>query len=68
LEKLSAATNAEELVMLMGFNETAPPGKPQGLSKLESYLNNSHDSQRPRNYDTIAKALSHWGYSLGNRL
>ena len=64
LENLSAASNAEELAMLMGFNETAPPGRPQGLSKLQNYLQDPANSQRPRNFDTIAKALSNSGYSV----
>lgn len=64
LQNLSTASNPEDLALLMGFNETAPPGKPQGTSKLDSYLTGTNNSPRPRSYDNIANALCNWGYSL----
>jgi hypothetical protein len=64
LETLSGVDNADELILLMGFNETPPPEKPQGLSKLERYVQSPDDGQQPHSYDTIAKALSNWGYIL----
>jgi len=62
LKRLCTADNAEELPLLMGFNEIAPPGQPEGRSKLDAYLNGSGNSDRPRNYDHIVDGLQSWGY------
>ncbi|MBN8886235.1 MAG: hypothetical protein J0I77_10975 [Rudaea sp.] len=63
LTKLSAAENANELPMLMGYNEIAPQGQPSGTAKLAAYKQNPAGATRPSNYDNLAEALKSWGYS-----
>ena len=63
LRNLATADNAEELALLMGFNETSPPATPKGMSKLDGYRADPDNSSRPTNYDNIATALSNWGYN-----
>lgn len=66
LGKLSEAENANELPMLMGYNEVAPPGQPGGTGKLAGYKRDPSSAKRPSNYDNIAEALKSWGYSEGD--
>jgi hypothetical protein len=59
---LAGASNADELPLLMGFNEVQPPGRPQGTSKLEAYR--KHPSRpRPMNYDTVLRGLRSFGWT-----
>ena len=66
LQNLSTADNARELPMLMGYNEVAPPGRPQGTSKITAFQNAPDKARRPSNYDNIAEAIKSWGYSEGD--
>jgi hypothetical protein len=66
LAALSAAENANELPMLMGYNEVAPPGQPGGTGKLAAYKRDPASAKRPSNYDNLAEALKSWGYSEGD--
>jgi hypothetical protein len=62
VRKLSMASNADELPQLMGFNETPPRTRPQGLSKLETFRR--HRSRgKPANYDNIVQGLKHFGWT-----
>jgi hypothetical protein len=61
---LSRADNAEELALLMGFNEIAPKHVPRGTSKLEAYRKAPKDTLRPINYLTIVQGLRRWGYVM----
>ncbi len=63
LQKLTAAQNAEQLPLLMGFNEVAPPSKPPGKSRLDTYLKDPAHAEKPRHYTTIAGGLAAWGYA-----
>ena len=62
MRRLSQAENADELPLLMGFNEVGPGTKPQGLRKLESYRA-ARWTPRPVNYDTIVRGLQAFGWS-----
>ena len=62
LFNLSRASNAEELVLLMAFNEVLPPNVPQGKKKLDAYLKKP-GSPKPRNYATINLGLRTFGFS-----
>jgi hypothetical protein len=64
LKSLASADNAEQLALLMGFNEATPPNRPAGISKLQAYLNDPDNASRPRNYDAVANGLAAWGYEL----
>jgi hypothetical protein len=59
---LSQASNADELPLLMGFNEVQPPGRPQGMSKLDAYRK-APSRPKPRNYDTIVQGLRTFGWA-----
>jgi len=60
LLELSQASNAKELVLLMGFNEAEPPKVPQGIEKLEQRLRTGHTW--PENYTNILLSLSEYGF------
>lgn len=62
LAKLSTADNAADLALLMGFNETNPPNRPQGTSKLAAYKSKP-GSQLPTNASTLLGSLQAFGYS-----
>ncbi|MFL6211330.1 MAG: hypothetical protein ACJ74W_20955 [Pyrinomonadaceae bacterium] len=62
LRNLSMASNADELPLLMGFNETRPLTKPQGTSKLASYRQQP-SRPRPANYNNIVQGLSQFGWT-----
>ena len=62
LRRLSQADNADELPLLMGFNEVGPPTRPQGMRKLESYRA-ARWNPRPMNYDNIVRGLKTFGWS-----
>jgi len=66
LAKLSEAENANQLPMLMGYNEVAPPNQPRGTAKVAAYVRDASTAVRPANYDTIAEALRSWGYAQGD--
>ena len=66
LAKLSEAENANQLPMLMGYNEVAPPNQPRGTAKVAAYVRDASTATRPPNYDTIAEALRSWGYAQGD--
>jgi hypothetical protein len=61
---LSRADNAEELALLMGFNEVAPKHVPRGTSKLATFRKDPKPNLRPINYLTIAQGLRSWGYTM----
>jgi hypothetical protein len=61
---LSQADNAEELALLMGFNEVAPLHVPRGTSRLEAFRKNAKDALRPINYLTIVQGLRALGYVM----
>jgi hypothetical protein len=62
VRSMALASNADELPLLMGFNEIRPPGRPQGSSKLEAYRR-APSRPRPANYDTIAQGLRAFGWA-----
>jgi hypothetical protein len=62
VRQLSRADNADELPLLMGFNEVGPPTRPQGMRKLETYRA-ARWTPRPRNYDTILAGLKAFGWT-----
>jgi hypothetical protein len=62
VRKLSTASNADELPLLMGFNEIPPPGLSDGLKKLKAYRDKP-TLPRPPNYDTILLGLKAFGWS-----
>ncbi|HEY3064977.1 MAG TPA: hypothetical protein VGL09_04255 [Methylomirabilota bacterium] len=62
VRRLSQADNADELPLLMGFNEVGPPTRPQGMRKLETYRA-ARWTPRPMNYDTIVRGLKTFGWS-----
>ena len=64
MQKLCAASNAADLALLMGFNEVSPPQQPQGTAKLANYASDPDNNAKPRNFDTVAKGLSDWGYAI----
>ena len=64
LTDLGKADNAEELALLMGFNEMAPPGKPRGKARLDTYRSAPTTTAKPANYATIVAALSNYGYVI----
>lgn len=63
LQQLAAADNADDLALLMGFNETAPQTQPAGLTKLCAYAADPANGTKPRNYDNVAAGLASWGYA-----
>jgi len=63
LQQLAAADNADDLALLMGFNETAPQTQPAGLAKLSAYAADPANGAKPRNYDNVAAGLASWGYA-----
>ena len=60
LANLSTADNAKDFVLLMAFNETSPPTKPQGTSKLSAY---QAGSPPPAHSSTILQGLQAFGYA-----
>ncbi|MBZ5625823.1 MAG: hypothetical protein LAQ69_45095 [Acidobacteriia bacterium] len=58
---LSRASNAQELCLLMGFNEVAPTNLPRGKAKLDEYLRNP-GRPKPSNYATILLGLATFGF------
>lgn len=62
VRNLSLAENAEELALLMGFNEERPSAKPRGTSKLETHRKNP-SGPRPIHYDNILRGLTSFGWS-----
>jgi hypothetical protein len=62
VRSLSCANNFDDLVLLMGFNETPPKTKPHGRSKLEAYKK-APSNPRPANYDTVVQGLRAFGWS-----
>jgi hypothetical protein len=58
---LSRASNAQDLALLMGFNEVAPRLVPRGEEKLAEYLRKS-GHQKPHNYVTILLGLATFGF------
>jgi hypothetical protein len=62
VRNLSLAENADELALLMGFNEVQPQHKPRGTSKLETHR--KHPSNlRPTHYDDILRGLTSFGWT-----
>jgi hypothetical protein len=61
---LSRADNAEELALLMGFNEVAPKHVPRGTSRLAEFRKDPKDALRPINYLTIVQGFRSWGYII----
>lgn len=62
VRNLSLAENADELALLMGFNEEPPKVKPRGTSKLETHRKKP-SSPRPKHYDDILRGLTSFGWS-----
>jgi hypothetical protein len=62
VSRLAQAENADEVPLLMGFNETRPPAKPQGMRRLQTYRS-ARWSARPINYDTVVQGLRTFGWS-----
>lgn len=62
LEKLGEADNAADLALLMGFNESNPPARPQGTSKLSAYHDQGGSAQ-PRNAQNILQSLQSFGFA-----
>ena len=62
LKALSLASNADDLVLLMAFNEVGPPGKPQGKAKLDAY-NAKPGGHKPANYATVNLGLRTFGFA-----
>jgi hypothetical protein len=63
LVALSRADNPEDLPLLMGFNEVAPPARPKGTSKLADF--HAHPAHpQPKNYATILQGLRTYGYNF----
>ena len=58
---LSQASNAQDLTLLMGFNEVAPPTLPRGKEKLAEYLGRP-GRPKPHNYVTILLGLATFGF------
>ena len=63
LANLATATNAEDLALLMGFNEVGPPTKPQGTAKLGAYQQKP-GSAKPKNHGTIVQGLQAFGFAI----
>lgn len=59
LASLSAADNAEDLILLMAFNEASPPNQPQGKAKLDAFRHNG--GQKGSNYATVNLGLRTFG-------
>lgn len=64
LTDLAKADNAEELALLMAFNEVSPPGKPRGKAGLDAYLSAPASTPKPSHYSNVAAGLSQFGYAL----
>ncbi len=62
LDSLVSADNARDLVLLMALNETAPPNKPQGTSKLAAYLALTNPPS-PKHSSTILQGLQAFGFT-----
>jgi hypothetical protein len=62
LKNLSLATNANDLPLLMAFNEVAPPGKPNGKAKLDAY-HAKPGAPKPSNYATVNLGLRTFGFA-----
>lgn len=62
LAEVAKATNAEELALLMAFNEIAPPGKPRGTAKLDAYRNAPDSTPKPANYAHVVDGLANYGF------
>ena len=58
---LSRASNAVDLILLMGFNEVPPRHTPQGIQKLD-HFNKVLGSPMPRHYGTIMNGLFSYGF------
>lgn len=67
LAKLGTADNAADLVLLMGFNETPPPNKPQGTTRLSAYHATSA-SPMPQNAANILQGLQSFGFAPSFKL
>jgi hypothetical protein len=61
LFELSRATNAQDLALLMGFNEILPPAEPRGKEKLTAFLR-TPGHPKPRNHATIMLGLATFGF------
>jgi len=59
---LSRADNANELPLLMAFNESLPAGRPQGKRKLDAFRKDPTSAQVRPSYHNIVGALRSWGY------
>ncbi|MCC6368914.1 MAG: hypothetical protein IT165_35780 [Bryobacterales bacterium] len=60
LAELSKAGNAEELALLMAFNEGPPKVAPDGKAKLDQFLKNP--GAKPQNFATILLGLATFGF------
>src|SRR5579871_424383 len=61
LANLGGADNAADLALLMAFNETDPPNRPRGTSRLATYKASS-GSDAPQNAATILQGLQACGF------
>ena len=61
LIELSRASNAEELALLMAFNEVQPGNVPDGLTKLQEFLRTPGRSKSP-SYATVKLGLATLGF------
>jgi len=62
LANLATADNAKDLVLLMAFNETSPPNRPQGTSKLKAYQAQP-TTTTPKHAATVLQGLQTFGYA-----
>jgi hypothetical protein len=64
LADLAKATNAEDLALLMAFNEVAPLEKPPGKAGLDLYHKAPANTPKPAHYTIVADGLRRYGYSF----
>ncbi len=67
LANLATAENAADLALLMGFNETSPPTKPQGTSKLSAYKAQA-GMTTPKHAESILRGLQAFGFPASIKL
>jgi hypothetical protein len=61
---LAQADNAEDLALLMGFNEVPRQHRPRGTSKLAAFKQNPGRGVQPLNHQTILQGLRNWGFLI----
>jgi hypothetical protein len=61
LKPLSLASNADDLTLLMAFNEVSPPGRQHGKARLDAY--HAKPGHKPASYATVNLGLRTFGFA-----